>query len=245
MYLDWLHRLAAGDVSQHVGGGCYEHKMVGNKIEKSWGYLSSSCQDVAPGLWLNHARQLLAENLNKQMSTKVNILAALVKVMERLVCNLPMVMGDEVNDVIPGMLEFHEAFRIYSDHISTEACSFEQLKATFQNQILHHKTGLPVVILMHNKVGKFIILKSSYFSMEYILGTVFDKMDDKKVSTDTEFSLSEIKSFMSTDFDRKLLEIAVSDGKSRSEVEKLGINISTALEEVKGKKEELRKALKS
>ena len=67
--------------------------MVGNKIEKYWGYSSSSCQDVAPGLWLNHARQLLAENLNKQMSTKVNILAALVKVMERLVCNLPMVLG--------------------------------------------------------------------------------------------------------------------------------------------------------
>ena len=72
--------------------------MAGKKIEKQWGYLSSSCQDVAPGLWLNHARQLLAENLNKNASTKVNILDSLVKVMERLVCNMTMVMGDEVND---------------------------------------------------------------------------------------------------------------------------------------------------
>ena len=214
--------------------------MAGNKIEKHWGYLSSSCQDVAPGLWLNHARQLLTENLNKHVSSKVNILSSLVKVMERLVCNMPMVVGDEVNDVIPGMLDFHEAFRIYCDHISTEACSVEKLKVTFQNQILHHKSGLPVVILMHETLGKFVILKSRFFSMEYILVTLLDKLEYEAVSKEIEYSFSEIKSFMSSDFDRKLLEIAVSYGKSRSELEKLGINISEALEEVKGKIEELR-----
>ena len=214
--------------------------MAGNKIEKHWGYLSSSCQDVAPGLWLNHARQLLTENLNKHVSSKVNILSSLVKVMERLVCKMPMVLGDEVKDVIPGMLDFHEAFRIYCDHISTEACSVEQLKVTFQNQILHHKSGLPVVILMHETLGKFVILKSSFFSMEYILVTLLDKLEYEGVSKEIEYSFSEIKSFMSSDFDRKLLEIAVSYGKSRSELEKLGINISEALEEVKGKIEELR-----
>ena len=52
--------------------------------------------------------------------------------------------------------------------------------------------------------------------------------------------MGEIKSFMSSDFDRKLLEIAVSHGKSRSELEKLGIYFSEALEEVKEKIEELR-----
>ena len=215
--------------------------MVGTKIEKSWGYVSSSSQDVHPQLWLDHAKQLLANNLHRQVSTKVNILAALVKVMERLVCVMPMVIVEEVNDVLPGMLEFKEAFGIYCNHISTEACSIEQLKVTFLNQILHQKTGLPVVVLMHNHLGKFIILKSGYFSMEYIFTKLFDHTDDVK-DIEIDFSFSEIKSLMSTDFDRKLLELAVSTGKSRSELENLGINILTTLEEVKTKIEELRVA---
>ena len=73
------------------------------KMEKVWGSIRSSLQDVDPQLWLNHARQLLAENLSKQAISKVNILVPLVKVMERLVCTTPVVIGDEAHEVVPGV----------------------------------------------------------------------------------------------------------------------------------------------
>ena len=216
-------------------------RVVGLKTEKLWGSISSSLQDVDPQLWLNHARQLMAQHLSKQVLTKVNILVPLVKVMERLTCSLPVVIGEEAHDAVPGVLEFEEAFRIYREYIITEACDIEQLRGTFQNQILHEKTGLPVVVINHNQAGKYIILKSSYFSMEFIFSTLFDKMAVfKEEPVVLEFSFSEIKSLMSTDFDRKLLEIVVAVGKTNKEVEDLGINLAQNTDEIKQKIEELR-----
>ena len=84
-------------------------RVVGLKTEKLWGSISSSLQDVDPQLWLNHARQLMAQHLSKQVMTKVNILVPLVKVMERLTCSLPVVIGEEAHDAVPGVLEFEEA----------------------------------------------------------------------------------------------------------------------------------------
>ena len=214
--------------------------MVGVKTEKLWGSIRSSLQDVDPQLWLNHARQLLAKHLSKQILTKVNILVPLVKVMERLTCTLPIVIGDDAHDVVPGVLEFGEAFRIYQEYIFTEACDIEQLRATFQNQIMNEKTGLPVVILSHRQAGKFIVLKSCYFSMEFIFSTLFDEMVVEREPVILEFSWSEIKSLMSTEFDRKLLELAVSSGKTIKEVETLGINLARNTDEVKKKVEALR-----
>ena len=127
-----------------------------------------------------------------------------------------MDIGDSVNEVVPGILKFNEAFRIYSESLEAKVCDIEKLKVTFQNQLLHHIHGLPVFIISHKLVGKYVILRSSSDSIEYIISFLFDALDeDKEDSENMEFSMSEIKSLMSSDFDRKLLELAVSFGKSR------------------------------
>jgi antitoxin component HigA of HigAB toxin-antitoxin module len=208
--------------------------MVGGALQKPWGLLTCSRQDVGPLQWMDHSRQLMAQYSRQEAHKKLNVLVALVKVMERLSCYLPMDVGDSVNEVVPGILEFNEAFRIYSESIEAEVCDIEKLKVTFQNQLLNHVHGLPVFIISHKLVGKYVILRSSSNSIEYILSTLLDALEeDKDESENMEFSISEIKSLMSSDFDRKLLELAVSFGKSKRELEILNINVASTTEEVK------------
>ena len=112
--------------------------MTGN--ERFWGHLVPSNQIVGPLQWVNHARQLLADYSDRELLQKVNILSALVKVMERLTCNLPMVCGGVVQEeVVPGILEFSEAFRIYNEviAIASDFSLEKKAKETFQNQVLH------------------------------------------------------------------------------------------------------------
>ena len=52
----------------------------------------------------------------------------------------------------------------------------------------------------------------------------FTQFEEDKVNV-LEFSYSEIKSLMSTEFDRKLLDLAVSVGKSKRELDDLGIHL--------------------
>ena len=215
--------------------------MVGN--EQSWGHLALSSQVVGPLQWMDHARQLMADYTRHQINQKVNILGALVKVMERLACTLPMVCGEAVQDVVPGILEFEEAFRIYNEFIVTESCLDKKLKETFQNQLLHPTMGLPVFIVTHKHIGKFLVLKSSSNSIEYILSKLFDELDAvEKNPVVMDFSFSELKSLMSSDFDRKLLELAVSHGKSNRELEILNINIAQSTSEVKERIDSIRAA---
>ena len=214
--------------------------MVGLKTEKPWGFILSSSQLVYPPQWQNHARQLMAEYSRREVPTKVNILGALVKVMDRLDCTLPVALGEVVIESIPGVIEFNDAFRVYMDNLETEACSIERLKQSFETQLMNERLGLPVVIVSHSKIGKFIVLKSSYASIEYILSTLLDKLDVAEELEPVDFSFSEIKSLMSSDFDRKLLELAVSAGKSKSDLTKLGINVVASLEEIKSKVESIR-----
>ena len=215
--------------------------MVGGTLNKPWGLLTCSSQDVGPLQWMDHAKQLMAQYSRREVNKKVNILVALVKVMERLSCHLPMHVGESVNEVVPGILEFNEAFRIYRESIETDVCDIEKLKVTFQNQLLNETHGLPVFIVSHKHIGKYVILRSSSNSIEYILSTLLDELDeDTDYNENMEFSFSEIKALMSSDFDRKLLELAVSFGKSRRELEILNINIATTTEEVKKNIDEIR-----
>ena len=217
--------------------------MAGTGLKKSWGLLISSKQEVGPIQWMDYAKQKMAEYNRREIYSKVNILNAVVQVMERLVCNIPMAVdGENVNEVMPGILEFNEAFRIYSGSVETEACAIEQLKLTFQNQLLHHTLGLPVCIISHKLIGKFVILKSASNCIEYILTTLLDELDDvKDPPMNMEISFSEIKSLMSSDFDRKLLDLALSAGKSRKELEVLQINVTAeTTEELKKKIDEIR-----
>ena len=69
--------------------------------------------------------------------------------MEKLSCHLPMACGKSVNEVVPGILEFNEAFSIYEE-------SIEKLKVNFQNQLLYQTHGLPVFILSHKYIGKYV-----------------------------------------------------------------------------------------
>ena len=121
-----------------------------------------------------------------------------------------------------------QAFRIYQEHINTEACDIKTLKKeSFQSQVLNKELGLPVLILNHHQVGKWIILKSEDYSIEHLLSVLveeFSQFEEDKVNV-LEFSYSEIKSLMSTEFDRKLLDLAVSVGKSKRELDDLGIQI--------------------
>ena len=214
--------------------------MTGN--ERSWGHLVPSNQIVGPLQWVNHARQLLADYSDRELLQKVNILSALVKVMERLTCNLPMVCGGVVQEeVVPGILEFSEAFRIYNEVIASDFSLEKKAKETFQNQVLHATLGLPVFIISHKVIGKFLILKSSSNSIEYILSKLFDEFESSvKDPVVMEFSFSELKSLMSSDFDRKLLELAVSVGKSNRELEVLNIDIAHNTKEVKERIDSLR-----
>ena len=91
--------------------------MSGDKIEKSWGSLTSSSQELHPAQWMDYARQLLAEYTRKETHRKSRPLNAIVKVMERLTCTIPMVFGDDVREVVPGALDFDEAFRIYEEYV--------------------------------------------------------------------------------------------------------------------------------
>ena len=202
--------------------------MAGTGLKKSWGHLLSSKQDVGPVQWMDYAKQKMAEYNRREIYSKVNILNAVVKVMERLLCRIPMAFdGENVNEVMPGILKFDEAFRIYSDSLETEACDMEQLKLTFQKQVLHETLGLPVFIISHNLIGKYVILRSASNCIEYILATLLDEIDDEKdAPVNTDVSFSEIKSLMSSDFDRQLLDLAVSFGKSRKELEDLQINVT-------------------
>ena len=135
--------------------------------------------------------------------------------------------GENVSEVIPGILKFEEAFRINRDIVETETCDIEKLKVTFQNQLMHHTLGLPVFIISHKLIGKYVILRSSSNCIEYIIGTLLDDMDDDQdLSMNTKISFSEIKSLMSSDFDRQLMDLPVSAGKSRKELEVFKINIT-------------------
>ena len=96
-------------------------------------------------------------------------------------------------------------------------------------------------IITHKVIGKFIILKSSSSSIEYILSKLLDEFDlQVKEPVVMDFSFSELKALMSSDFDRKLLELAISVGKSNKELEDLNINIAQNSAEVKEKIEKLR-----
>ena len=214
--------------------------MTGN--ERSWGHLVPSDQVVGPLQWVNHARKLMADYSDRELLQKVNILSALVKVMERLTCHLPMVCGGVVQEeVVPGILEFSEAFRIYNEVIASDSTLEKKAKETFQNQVLHATLGLPVFIITHKIIGKFVVLKSSSNSIEYILSKLFDEFESSvKDPVVMDFSFSELKSLMSSDFDRKLLELAVSVGKSNRELEVLNIDIAHNTKEVKERIDSLR-----
>ena len=92
-----------------------------------------------------------------------------------------------------------------------------------------------MIIFSHAQIGKWIVLKSSNSSLEFILSTLFDKYDVDDGSVSLDFSYSEIKSLMTSDFDRQLLDLAFSAGKSKSSLLKLGINLATTTENVKEK----------
>lgn len=216
----------------------YTHRK-GEKTHLVWGSLTTSQQTVAHSLWFGYARQLMAQysSGNKESPTKLNILNALTKVMERLSCTVSIVCGQTVNETVPGILEFEEAFRIYCKHISTEACDLKKLQTSFQQQICNPELGLPVVILSHNEVGKWVVLQSTNISIQFILTTLLDELEQKHSNelTVSEFGYSHLKSLMSTDFDRKLLDLVFAEGKSKSQLLGHGINISTTVESVKEK----------
>ena len=209
--------------------------MSGDKIEKSGGSLTSSCQGVHPTQWMDNARQLMAEYSRKESRKKAKSLSALVKVMDRLTCTLPMVFGEVVKYVVPGVMEFDDAFKIYEENLQSEACDMKQLEVTFLHQVCNERIGLPVVILSHTQYGKWIFLKSSNTSLEFVFSTLLDKCDEEEEFANLDFSYSEIKSFMSSDFDRQLLDLTFSAGKSKSHLLKLGINIASTTEDVKEK----------
>ena len=86
----------------------------------------------------------MADYSRREVPTKVNILSALVRVMNRLNCTLPVVLGEVVIDSVPGILEFKDAFRVYRENLQTDASSIEKLKQTFETQIMIERIGLPV-----------------------------------------------------------------------------------------------------
>ena len=201
--------------------------MAGN-IQKLWGSICLSHQEVGPSQWRTFASQLMEGYRKRHAQRKENILSTLVKIMDRLDCTIPTVCGEVVEDSIPGVIKFNDAFRIYHEHINTEACDIKTLKKeSFQSQVLNKELGLPVLILNHQQIGKWIILKSEDCSIEHLLSVLFEEFtqfEEDKVNV-LEFSYSEIKSLMSTEFDRKLLDLAVSVGKSKRELDDLGIHL--------------------
>ena len=96
--------------------------------------------------------------------------------------------------VVHEVLEFNEAIRIYLENLETDA---EKLKVTFQNQMCNEK--------------------SVNTSLEFLFSTILDELNVMEESPGG-ISFSEIKSLMSSDFDRNLLDLAVSSGKSSSEL---------------------------
>ena len=201
--------------------------MAGN-VQKLWGSIFSSQQEVGPSRWRTYASQLLEGYRKRNAQRKENILSTLVKIMDRLDCTIPTVCGEDVEEIIPGVIKFNDAFRIYQEHINTDACDIKTLKKeSFQSQVLNKELGLPVLIINHQHIGKWIVLQSEDCSIEHLLSVLFEEftqIEEDKVNV-LEFSYSEIKSLMSTEFDRKLLDLAVSVGKSKRELDELGIQI--------------------
>ena len=216
--------------------------MAGDIIKKPWGFIHSSSQEVDPSRWGDYAKKLLHGYIERHSARRFNILSTLVKIMDRLTCDVPMACGEIVKDIIPGVIKFDEAFRIYQENIETEACDIKTLKKeSFQCQVLHKDLGLPVVIVNHKEIGKWIVLKSGNLSLEYLFSVMFEEFIELKEPVVLDYSFSEIKSLMSSEFDRKLLDLAVSVGKSKSELDVLGIQAGgESNEEVKKKIEDLR-----
>ena len=128
--------------------------MAGN-VHKLWGSIFFSQQEVGPSRWRTFASQLLVGYRKRNAQRKENILTTLVKIMDRLDCTIPSVFGEVVEDIIPGVIKFNDAFRIYQEHINTEACDIKTLKKeSFQSQVLNKELGLPVLILNHHQVDK-------------------------------------------------------------------------------------------
>ena len=135
--------------------------MTWDTIEKSWGSITSSNQEVDPSQWSNYSSKLMQDYQRRQASTKLNILMTMVKIMNRLQCIFPLACGDNVKEVSPGVMQFDDAFKIYQEHINSEACDIKTLKKeSFQSQILHQDVGLPIVIVNHKEIGKWIILRA-------------------------------------------------------------------------------------
>ena len=149
--------------------------MAGN-VQKLWGSICLSHQEVVPSRWRTFASQLMEGYRKRHAQRKENILSTLVKIMDRLDCNIPTVCGEAVEDIIPGVIKFDDAFRIYHEHINTEACDIKTLKKeSFQSQVIHKELGLPVLILNHHQIGKWIILKSEDCSIEHLLSVLFEE----------------------------------------------------------------------
>ena len=201
----------------------------------SWGHFFPSKQTISCVHWATFSRQLISDLKLKEANEKLNIVMSLVKVMDRLTCVLPMVFnGDVVHQDMPGLVEFNEAFNIYKANIVSDCTLDKKLKETFQRQLLHETYGLPVMVISHKVIGKWIILRTPFFSLEYVITQLLSALDtsDNNNSVHMEFSFSELKSLMSSDFDRKLLELALSVGRSNRELEILNINIANGTNEI-------------